>query len=110
MVEMAEELLAEDMTIADVAKRLSISPDKLRKGIDSGRGSRQKKRCPEGLIALTGDVGGETAGGGDLAERSSKQMIVQHINFQKQVVCSQRCVREAQARQHLGKATQGGRQ
>jgi transposase-like protein len=36
-VEEAEELLAEDMKISDVAKQLGISPDTLRKGIDSGR-------------------------------------------------------------------------
>jgi transposase-like protein len=46
VVEKAEELLAEDMTIADVAKQLSVSPDTLRKGIDSGRVRVKKNGVP----------------------------------------------------------------
>lgn len=46
VVEKAEELLAEDMTIADVSKQLSISPDTLRKGIDSGRVRVKKNGVP----------------------------------------------------------------
>jgi hypothetical protein len=46
VVEQAEELLAENMTIADVAKQLSISPDTLRKGIDSGRVRVKKNGVP----------------------------------------------------------------
>jgi predicted transcriptional regulator len=37
VVEKAQALLAEGMTVADVAKQLSIAADTLRKGIDSGR-------------------------------------------------------------------------
>jgi len=48
VVEMAEELLAEDMKISDVAKQLSISPDTLRKGIDSGRVRVKKNGAPKG--------------------------------------------------------------
>jgi transposase-like protein len=48
VVEKAEELLAEDMTIADVAKQLSMSPDTLRKGIDSGRVRVKKNGVPKG--------------------------------------------------------------
>ena len=46
VVEKAEEFLAENMTIADVAKQLSISPDTLRKGIDSGRVRVKKNGVP----------------------------------------------------------------
>jgi hypothetical protein len=45
VVEKAEELLAEDMKISDVSKQFFISPDTLRKGIDSGR-VRVKKKAP----------------------------------------------------------------
>ena len=48
VVEKAEELLAEDMKISDVAKQLSISPDTLRKGIDSGRVRVKKNGAPKG--------------------------------------------------------------
>jgi hypothetical protein len=48
VVEEAEELLAEDMKISDVAKQLSISPDTLRKGIDSGRVRVKKNGAPKG--------------------------------------------------------------
>jgi transposase-like protein len=48
VVEKAEELLAEDMKISEVAKQLSISPDTLRKGIDSGRVRVKKNGAPKG--------------------------------------------------------------
>jgi hypothetical protein len=48
VVEEAEELLAEDMKISDVAKQLGISPDTLRKGIDSGRVRVKKNGVPTG--------------------------------------------------------------
>ena len=48
VVEKAEELLAEDMKISDVARELSISPDTLRKGIDSGRIRVKKNGAPNG--------------------------------------------------------------
>jgi hypothetical protein len=48
VVEKAEELLAEDMKISDIAKQLSISPDTLRKGIDSGRVRVKKNGTPKG--------------------------------------------------------------
>jgi hypothetical protein len=44
----AEELLAEGMKISDVAKQLGISPDTLRKGIDSGRVRVKKNGIPKG--------------------------------------------------------------
>lgn len=47
VVEKAEELLAEDMKVSDVAKQLSISPDTLRKGIDSGRVRVKKNGAPK---------------------------------------------------------------
>ena len=48
VVEKAEELLAEDMKVSDVAKQLSISPDTLRKGIESGRVRVKKNAAPKG--------------------------------------------------------------
>jgi hypothetical protein len=54
MVEKAEELLAEDVKISDVAEQLSISPDTPRKGIDSGR-VRVKKTAPRRAGCIQGE-------------------------------------------------------